>query len=387
MLLVYVRYETSYDNALPNAENTYQLQTYYTEKATGETTNLQMASYVSGQRLKAQISRRSNRMVYASSPAASPRCGMARPSASRMRAWSTGSSSTPSSSRLLHGDPASALANPGSIALSETEARRLFGTDNPIGQTLTLMMRGRQVDHRVTAVFRDLPRNSHMRFAMLARYDPVSLLCRESAFPAELGLAIGLVLFPPAARHRPSTITGQLQAWERRIIPTQTIDGISYNPGDESNYGIANVRDIHLGDAQEARDSGQRHAHDLTFPIIAFLILGMACVNFTNLATARASQRAREVALRKVLGANRRQLIIQFLGESVLIACISMLLALALVELLLPALRQLPRCRPEDAPISAGTACCFPSGSPSWSAPPAASIPLSTSPASSRRRC
>ena len=76
----------------------------------------------------------------------------------------------------------------------------------------------------------------------------------------------------------------------------------------------------------------------VTFTIIAFLILGMACVNFTNLATARASQRAREVALRKVLGANRQQLMTQFLAESVLIAGIAMVLALALVELLLPAL-------------------------------------------------
>src|SRR5690606_3838392 len=71
-----------------------------------------------------------------------------------------------------------------------------------------------------------------------------------------------------------------------------------------------------------------------TFAIIAVLILGMAVVNFTNLATARASQRAREVALRKVLGASRRQLIVQFVGESVLISAASMLLALALVELL-----------------------------------------------------
>src|SRR6185369_12422785 len=68
--------------------------------------------------------------------------------------------------------------------------------------------------------------------------------------------------------------------------------------------------------------------------IIAVLILGMAVVNFTNLATARASQRAREVALRKVLGATRRQLVVQFIAESVLISAVAMLLALALVELL-----------------------------------------------------
>src|SRR5690349_24765733 len=72
-----------------------------------------------------------------------------------------------------------------------------------------------------------------------------------------------------------------------------------------------------------------------TFAIIALLILGMAVVNFTNLATARASQRAREVALRKVLGATRRQLIVQFVAESILISAVAMLLALALVELLI----------------------------------------------------
>ena len=122
---------------------------------------------------------------------------------------------------------------------------------------------------------------------------------------------------------------------------------------------MVNVRDVHLGIAQDgAMTPGQRPTTIVTFTIIAFLILGMACVNFTNLATARASQRAREVALRKVLGANRRQLITQFLAESVLIAAIAMLLALALVELLLPALRQLPRCRPRRCTISAGTACC-----------------------------
>ena len=74
----------------------------------------------------------------------------------------------------------------------------------------------------------------------------------------------------------------------------------------------------------------------LTFTIVALLILAMASVNFINLATARASQRAREVALRKVLGARRKQLVVQFLGESLLITGVSMLLALAMAELGLP---------------------------------------------------
>src|SRR3546814_1612485 len=68
----------------------------------------------------------------------------------------------------------------------------------------------------------------------------------------------------------------------------------------------------------------------ITFAVIALLILGMAVVNFTNLATARASQRAREVALRKVLGATRRQLIMQFIGESIIVSVVAMLIALAM---------------------------------------------------------
>src|SRR3954469_8899393 len=71
----------------------------------------------------------------------------------------------------------------------------------------------------------------------------------------------------------------------------------------------------------------------VTFALIALLVLGMACINFTTLATARAGQRAREVALRKVLGATRTQLVVQFLGESILVVLIAMLIALALVEL------------------------------------------------------
>src|SRR5438067_155656 len=91
--------------------------------------------------------------------------------------------------------------------------------------------------------------------------------------------------------------------------------------------------------AMMAQSEAQSHGNDkttiVTFAVIALLILAMAVVNFTNLATARASQRAREVALRKVLGASRKQLIWQFIGESVIVATIAMIIALGLVELLI----------------------------------------------------
>jgi putative ABC transport system permease protein len=123
--------------------------------------------------------------------------------------------------------------------------------------------------------------------------------------------------------------------WEKRSIPDDPTAGIKYNAGDEDDWHFVDLRDVHLGKAQDASMTpGNDERTIATFAIIAVLILGMAVVNFTNLATARASQRAREVALRKVLGATRRQLIVQFVAESILISAVSMLIGLALVELL-----------------------------------------------------
>jgi putative ABC transport system permease protein len=128
-----------------------------------------------------------------------------------------------------------------------------------------------------------------------------------------------------------------LPAWEKRNIPDENAGEARFNAGDDQDWHLVNLKDIHLGEAQDgSMTPGNDRGTIITFAVIALLILAMAVVNFTNLATARASQRAREVALRKVLGANRKQLVTQFLGESVLISVISMLIALALVELLLP---------------------------------------------------
>jgi putative ABC transport system permease protein len=337
MLLLYVRYETNYDQWLPNAENTYQFQTHYRSKQTGEEADLQMAAYVSGQRLKADFPQ-VQRMVYALS---------AEPVIRR------GAESLSTKDVLLvdnlffdvlqfpfaQGDPRTALAQANNVVLTQSEARRVFGTENVLGRTLTMISRGRTVDYRITGVVRDLPRNSHARFTIVARVDMARWFDDSPNFLTCWGCQSGWVYFTLRPGSDPASIQAALPAWERRNIPNETYGNQTTNQGDEEDWRVTNVRNIHLGIAQNgAMRPGNDRQTIVTFAIIAFLILGMACVNFTNLATARASQRAREVALRKVLGANRKQLITQFLAESVLIAAIAMLLALALVELLLPAL-------------------------------------------------
>src|SRR5688572_20705362 len=335
MILLYVRYETSYDTWLPNSDNIYQFQTNYRDRQSGEEQKFQMASYVSGPALKKDFPQ-VERMVYASSGGFTViRNGQA--IAVENGSLVNGPFFDVLSFPLAKGDPKTALANVGSAALSETQARTLFGAADPVGQTLTVMMRGKPVDHRVTAVFEDLPKNSHMRFNMLVRYDPVTYSAEQPDFLTNWGWQSGWYYVALRPGTDPETIHARMPDWEKRNIPTRTFGDEKYNAGDEQEYRLFNVRDVHLGEAQDASATpGNDRRTIATFGIIAALILAMACVNFTNLATARASQRAREVALRKVLGANRRQLILQFLGESMLVATLAMFLALAMVELLVP---------------------------------------------------
>ncbi|HYD37583.1 MAG TPA: ABC transporter permease [Allosphingosinicella sp.] len=335
MILLYVRYELSYDKWLPNADNVYQWQTFYKDEQTGEEMNLQMASYVSGKALEKDFPQVEKR-VYASGGGFTVlRKGEA--IAVDNGSLVDGPFFDVVQLPLAKGDPATALREVGSVALSETTATKIYGNENPVGQTLTVMLRGKAVDHRVTAVFKDLPRNSHMRWNMIARYDPVSYSAENPDFLTSWGWQSGWHYVALKPGTRADDIHAQLSAWEKRNIKDENFGDRKYNAGDEQEYRLANVRDVHLGKAQNgASTPGNDRRTIVTFGIVAALILGMACVNFTNLATARASQRAREVALRKVLGANRKQLIVQFLGESILVAALAMVVALAMVELLLP---------------------------------------------------
>ncbi|HZG46775.1 MAG TPA: ABC transporter permease [Allosphingosinicella sp.] len=338
MLLLYVRYERSYDEWLPNVENLYQVQAEFRDPSTQVSTDSQMSAYVAGETLKKDFPQIERKVyVLSASPVVFHR-GEAMPTKDAV--MTDGNLFELMQVPFLHGDRGTALANVGSIVLSETEAKKYFGDENPLGRTLTLINRGISTDFRVTGVMKDLPRNSHQKFDMVARIDIATYMAENAEdFMTEWGWNSGWNYIQLRSGTNVADINGGLQAWEDRNIPDRDFGGQSLNQGDFAEWRLTNLRDIHLG---VAHDGGTRPGNDertiLTFTIIAFLILGMACVNFTNLATARASARAREVALRKVLGASRSQLMTQFLLESVRVAGVAMLLALALVELLLPML-------------------------------------------------
>jgi putative ABC transport system permease protein len=334
MILLFVRYEMSYDKWLPGSENIYQLQSWYRNADTGQENKLQMTPWVAGEALKKDFPQVEAKVYAFNTTPVFIRNGQAETLDDFMFADSNFLDIVPLP--MVRGDK-SALNAANTAVLSQKEAVKLFGTEDVVGKTLSVVSRGKTRDLRIGGVLKDLPKNSHLKIATLARIDIQAFNADSPQFMTCWGCQSGWVWTKLRPGTDPDSIRSQLAAWEKRNIPDINSGEARFNEGEAQDWKLVNVKDIHLGEAQDgAITPGNDRATIITFAIIALLILGMAVVNFTNLATARASQRAREVALRKVLGATRRQLVVQFIGESLLIAAASMLIALALVELLMP---------------------------------------------------
>jgi putative ABC transport system permease protein len=339
LILTYVRYEFSYDSWLPGADRAFQLQDFYKPtKAGGEEMKLQSSSFVSGTAMRKDFPQIERVVYYYTGRVAVMRDGQ--PVSPGPAAMVDGPIFDILQLPFARGDPKHALDDPHGVVLSETMAKAQFGNADPIGRTITLISGGATTDYRVTGVFRDLPKNTHLEaeIALIARFDPQSFFAANPGVLTSWNNQNGYIYAKLKPGADPRAIEAQFPAWEKRNIPDDVTDGQHTNPGDEQDFKLVNVRDIHLGEAQDGPNGSGDKGTVLTFAVVALLILGMACVNFTNLATARASQRAREVALRKVLGATRRQLIVQFIGESMLLSMIATVIGLALTELALPVL-------------------------------------------------
>jgi putative ABC transport system permease protein len=225
----------------------------------------------------------------------------------------------------LAGDPQRALAEPATVVLTASAAAKYFGAENPLGGTLLLED---QWPLTVTGVIRDLPRDTHLTATAIAAMDTVANVL---GYPYTETEDWSFTVFHTYVRLKPGarieTVESRLADFvARHKRPSDRLTGMT----------ATRLKDIHLnGRALELAPPGSP-ANVWAFGAVAICILVVACINFTNLATARGVQRAREVGVRKSLGAARRQLVGQFLGEAIAYAAIAMLLAAALVELLLP---------------------------------------------------
>ena len=330
MILLYINYERSYDKWLPDVENTYQLQAWYAHPKDSPPAYLQMSAYITGDRLKKDFPQVERTVYVQDNEPVLLKDGQA----TATKNWFFANDDflkVVNLPRVAGGT----LTAPETAVITQDEAIKRFGTDQVVGRTMTIITRGVKHDLKITGVLKTLPRNSSLKIDAIIRLDFNTFYAEGPQFLTCWGCQSGWVF----AKLRPGTDVSQIQAqmpaWEKRNIPDEMNGNLRSNAGDEQDWHLVNLQDVHLGKAQESSMTPGNDVRTITtFAIIALLILGMAVVNFTNLATARASQRAREVALRKVLGATRRQLIVQFISESVLISAASMLLALALVELL-----------------------------------------------------
>ena len=334
LILIFVRHELSYDAWLPNAERTFQLQSE--RVATDEPAQyLQDSFYPAAALLKLDFPQvEQTAGTFTTRPVVMLH---GQPVYTDMLL------ADPTLFEVLElpfaaGDARTALRDPDSLVLTETEAQRFFGSSDPIGRTVAVVRAGVPVTLRVTAVLRDLPDNSHLALSMVGRLSAAAFPDDPEALTAWNRIP-GPVYVRLRAGADADAVNRALPGWEQRRIPRESTGTGEMSRADRWALRLTNVRDIHLGRFQgDAQTPGRDPATIVTFAIVALLILGIACVNFANLTTARASERAREVALRKVLGAQRHQLIVQFVGEAVLLATFATIVALAAVELLVPLL-------------------------------------------------
>jgi putative ABC transport system permease protein len=226
---------------------------------------------------------------------------------------------------LIKGDPETALAEPYSIVLSRRLAGKFFGDADPMGQILR-MRDG--TDFKITGVGENVPPNSHIQFDYIKSIATLEATrSREMQNWGSINYCT-YVLLADAGR------SGELEAKFPAVVERyQKYDSKEKKP----YYFLQPLGSIHLHSHLNFEISENSDIKIVYLMIsIAFLILAIACINYMNLATARASWRNKEIGIRKTIGAKRPQLIVQFLGESMAYSLIAVLLSLVLVFLLLP---------------------------------------------------
>jgi putative ABC transport system permease protein len=231
---------------------------------------------------------------------------------------------------LLRGDSETSLKDPNMMVITESLAKKYFGDEDPLGKTMEMQALGEKEFFKVTGVMEDIPQNSHFRFDMLISmktvYPEPSMDWTWNNYATYVTLQEG--------------VTQSLM--EEKLVE---IDKVYFEGGREHIpwiWTLEPITRIHLhSDLVTGNQPNGSMAYVRLFTVVAALILLIAGINFVNLATARSTRRAKEVGLRKVVGSLRRQIIQQFLGESVLMSLIALVFAIILIQAAMPFYRNL----------------------------------------------
>ncbi|MCB0835980.1 MAG: ABC transporter permease [Bacteroidetes bacterium] len=328
LIMLYVQSETNFDTFHPNESQLYRVNIQITNPQTGDKNQRAIGPYRLADELAADFSdfkyvarlapQGNTQVEYQNQQFQEENFAFADPEFLQMLHFP-----------LIKGNKETALDDPFSVVLTASSAQKYFGDEDPIGKILRI----RDRDFAVSGVLEEIPENTQFGYDMLA-----SMNCADQVFSRIVlenwgeGYCTTLVMLDEGKTaelytERLARFTAEkLPEWSAAspIFVLQPLSKVYLHSQDISSF-----------------ESGGDITYVYAFSFIAIFILIIACINFMNLATARSSLRAREVGVRKVFGANRSQLIRQFLSESILLAVISLVLAVIIAKLAMPTFQEL----------------------------------------------
>jgi len=225
--------------------------------------------------------------------------------------------------KLLQGNPAQALTAPNSVVITQATAEKYFGTQDVIGKTLTI---NGKAEYKITGLLENLPSNSMIRFDFLGSFSSLDASKNPIWWSANYQTFIVL-----NAKGDVNALRAKTTALVKKELASELT-----GKGDYVVYNFTPLTDIYLKSEVDEPEVVGSIQYIYIFSAIALLVLVIACINYVNLATAKATDRAKEVGIRKVAGALRSQLFFQFITESLVVTLIGFFLAFLIAQLALP---------------------------------------------------
>ncbi|MCE7991090.1 MAG: FtsX-like permease family protein [Roseivirga sp.] len=326
LLFMYVQYEHSYDSFMPDADRIYRLA--FEEKG-ANARKIGLSGWSDVETLSTDFAMVEEVMQIQSNSYSMLPAGEVDKKVTVTSTFAAENFFNFFGFPLVQGDAATALSDPSSIVLSESTAKRLFGDESAMGKTVTIDASSFKKDMVVTGIAKEI-KNSHIQFESVI---PWAMKAPDGRHIAHMWFQQSLYLYVKTAGvGQVNELTAQLND---KLVETGDIE--------DYEYFFQALNDIYFGSGDIqflSFVSGNQQTINTLF-YIAIIILLVACINYVNLQTAKGTRRSLEVGVRKVMGAQKGQLVQQFLGESFIITFFSAVLAVLLIDLSLPAFNNL----------------------------------------------